>query len=113
MNSGISPLIRTYLAKQNMFNVIELFNQGAEKKEIIELFEKNLLYQSPKYQNMLLNPSIRKQLPQEQLNEIVEIYKKEQLYQNSINQQIYNLLQLLDRDFNIDLNLDCGCGDPT
>jgi hypothetical protein len=113
MNDGIKQLLRTYLAKQNMFNIIELLNQGAEKKEIIELFEKNLLYQSPQYQNMLLNSIIGKQLDQKQYNEIVEIYIKEQLYRNPNNQQIYHLLQLLDRDLDLNLDFDCGCGDPS
>jgi len=113
MNDGIKQLLRTYLAKQNMFNIIELLNQGAEKQEIMELFEKNLLLQSPPYQNILLNSNIGRQISQQQLDRLLEIYKKAQLYGNQNNQQIYNLLQSLDGDYNINFDFDCGCGDPS
>jgi hypothetical protein len=109
VNDGTKQLLIRYLAEQKMFNIIELLIKGADDTEIMELFKKNVLYQSPQYQSMLLQMNFREKVPQERWDFIVDLCLKQQLYQIHKNQQIFRLLQKLDQ-FN---NYDCGCDNST
>jgi hypothetical protein len=103
VNDGLKQLLRRYLAEQKMFNIIELLDTGAEDKAVIELFEKNVLYQSPLYQNMLLHMNMRENMSQEQWDMMVDSCFIQQLHQNPINFQIYQILPISNQEF------DCGC----
>lgn len=82
MNEATKWRLKMYLAEQNRFDVIDLLDKGADKQEVIDLFEKhNLLAQSPEYRRL----QIRRLKNHEQSN-------KSRL----LNNQISRLLQSLD-----------------
>jgi hypothetical protein len=96
-------ILRQALVRQEMYNVIDLLNQGADQEQVMETFEKNVLYQNKHYQMLLMSSS--GQTPEE-WSKMTEMFKQQQLFQTPEAFQIYRLLQMY---YQIDDEYDCGC----
>lgn len=103
MNEGMKQLLIRYLAELDMYNVIELVNNGADKYTILDLFQKNVLYQNPQYQKWMLNSHMRENMNPEQWDKMTDVWLRQQLFQNHNHRKILQILQFSNEEF------DCGC----
>ncbi|MDE5414236.1 hypothetical protein [Alkalihalobacterium chitinilyticum] len=96
MEESKKRMLIQLLREQHMYYVIALLDEGADDQEILDAFEKSVLYANPNFQSLKLNMNNQNQMF---VQKTIDHYKK-----YILNRPEYRrVYEMLGKPF------DCGC----